>query len=273
MKKYKTLILVSTVVIFILVFCIWQNNDIVVTNYNYRTNQISEGLDGFKIAQISDLHNKEFGKKSKRLLKILEREDPNIIVITGDLIDSRRTDITVALEFIKGAAKLAPIYYVTGNHEYRLNQNNWDRLMQGMMKYQVRLLDNRIFLLEKEKGGIYLIGLGANNLADTTLNTLCSYTDKDKLQIVLAHGPQYIDHYSQSEADLVLVGHVHGGQFRLPFIGGLIAPDQGIFPKYTAGAYKVKDTTMIVNRGMGNSIIPVRIFNRPEVVIVKLSKE
>ncbi len=270
LKKWMIPILM---VIFLFVFCIWQNNDIVVTDYIYRTKEIGRTLDGYKIAQISDLHNKEFGRRSSRLLKTLRKAKPDIIVITGDLVDRRRTDITSALQFIKGASELAPIYYVTGNHEYSLQHREWDSLMQGLEGYQVRVSDNRVFHLEKDKeGGFFLLGLSEMNLADRTLGALCSYTDNDKLQIVLAHKPQYIDSYSRSEADLVLAGHAHGGQFRIPFLGGLIAPDQGLFPKYTSGIHRIRQTTLIISRGLGNSTIPLRIFNRPEVVTITLRK-
>jgi predicted MPP superfamily phosphohydrolase len=265
----KKLVIMFIVIVFIIIFCIWQNNDIVVSNYEYKTEKISDNLDGYKIAQISDLHNKEFGKNQKRLLQILKGEDPNLIVITGDVVDSRHTDIDVALEFVKGAVDIAPVYYVTGNHEYWLINDDWNKLMQGLEQYGAIILDNEVI----EMGNVdrfYLIGLNDNNLSDDTLNNLCSNLDSDKLQIVLAHEPQYLNNYSEAEVDLVLSGHAHGGQIRLPFIGGLVAPDQGFFPKYTSGTFIESDTTMIVSRGLGNSIVPIRVFNRPEVVIVKL---
>jgi predicted MPP superfamily phosphohydrolase len=269
--KNKKLVIMFIVIVFIIIFCIWENNDIVVSNYDYKTEKISDDLDGYKIAQISDLHNKEFGKNQKRLLQILKDEDPNLIVITGDVVDSRHTDIDVALEFVKGAVDIAPVYYVTGNHEYWLINDDWDKLMQGLEQYGDIILDNEVI----EMGNVdrfYLIGLNDNNLSGDTLNKLCSDLDSDKLQIVLAHEPQYLNNYSEAEVDLVLSGHAHGGQFRLPFIGGLVAPDQGFFPKYTSGTFIENDTTMIVSRGLGNSIVPIRVFNRPEVVIVKLQR-
>lgn len=102
---------------------------------------------------------------------------------------------------------------------------------------------------------------------------MCANLDSSKPQIVLAHEPQYIDNYSKAGVDLVLSGHAHGGQIRLPFIGGLVAPDQGFFPKYTAGTYKENDIVMIVSRGLGNGIILIRVFNRLEIVMVTLRKE
>lgn len=276
MKKIKSnkIVVLFFIGLVMIVFCFWQNNDIVVTDYIYKTKKISDKFDGFRIAQISDLHNKKFGKNQRNLLSILEKENPNIIVITGDIVDCNRTDINVTLEFIKGAVKIAPVCYVTGNHEYQLNNKDWNKLMQSMEKYGVKIVDNEAVNIEKEKvSGLYLIGLSDKNLSDDTLKTICTKLSSDKLQIVLAHEPQYFKNYSEAKVDLVFSGHAHGGQFRLPFIGGLFAPYQGFFPKYTSGAYKKNSTTMIVNRGLGNSIIPLRIFNRPEVVIVRLQKQ
>ncbi len=272
-KRYKIWNMRILSAVILIIFCLWQNNDIVVSDYIYKTKEIGRALDGFRIIQISDLHNKEFGKKSSRLLKVLAKAKPDIIVITGDLVDRRRTDIKAALEFIKRASELAPIYYVTGNHEYSLDRWEWDSLMDGLMKYQVRLLDNRIVHLEKNRdGGFYLMGLSEGNQADDTLKTLCSHAEADKLQIVLTHEPQYIDSYRQSDADIIFAGHAHGGQFRLPILGGLIAPGQGIFPKYTSGAHRAGHTTLIISRGLGNSVVPIRLFNRPEVVTVTLRR-
>jgi predicted MPP superfamily phosphohydrolase len=272
--KHKNFIIVFLIGVFLIFFCLWQNNDIVVSDYIYKSKKISRYLDGFKIVQISDLHNKKFGKNQKNLLKILENEAPNIIVITGDIVDSNHTNIEIALEFIRGAVEIAPVYYVTGNHEYWLNSIDSTKLMQGMEQSGVIILDNKAISIGKESDyGFYLIGLNDNNLTDSTLKTLCSTLDSNKLQILLAHEPQNIDHYSDAEVDLVFAGHAHGGQWRLPLIGGLYAPNQGLFPQYTSGVHIEDNTTMIVSRGLGNSVIPIRIFNRPQVVVVQLQKE
>lgn len=258
----------------VFIFCVWQNNDIVISKYEYKNSKTSDSLNGYKIAQISDLHNKEFGKNQKKILSKLKKEMPDLIVITGDLVDSNRTNINIAMEFIQGAVKIAPTFYVTGNHEYWLSANDRDKLMNGMKQAGVTLLDNKAVILGNEDGnGFFLLGLSDKNLSDNTLTTICSNIASNKLQILLAHEPQYFKAYCNAGVDLVLSGHAHGGQIRLPFIGGLIAPNQGIFPKYTSGTYLMDSTTMIVSRGLGNSIIPIRIFNRPEIVIVTLQKD
>jgi predicted MPP superfamily phosphohydrolase len=268
-KKVKIMIGLLVVVLSIIIFCIWQNNDIVISKYAYENNKIGDKLEGFKIAQISDLHNKEFGSKNKRLLDKLRNEKPNMIVITGDIVDRNRTNIDIALEFVKGAVEIAPVFYISGNHEYSISYNDWNKLMQNMEAHGVILMDNKTIEIGDDNG-FYIVGLGEQNLTDGTLQTLTSDLNPDKLKILLAHEPQNLKLYSQAKVDLIFAGHAHGGQFRLPFVGGLIAPNQGFFPKYTAGTYREDQTTMVVSRGLGNSVIPVRIFNRPEIVIVTL---
>lgn len=117
-----------------------------------------------------------------------------------------------------------------------------------------------------------LVGLDDRHLADETLKSLIRDCDSNCLSVVLAHEPQYIEDYSNAGADLVLSGHAHGGQFILPFIGAVVAPDQGLLPEYTEGRYDMNHTTMYVSRGLGNSVIPVRLFNRPEIVCIDLGK-
>ena len=273
-KIFKRLVILSILSLLLIIFFIWQNNDIVISNYVYKSSKLDNNLSGYKIAQLSDLHNKEFGKNQKKLLDILVDEAPDIIVITGDIVDSKNTDIDIALRLVKGATKIAPVYYVTGNHEHWLNDEDRNALLQGLQQYGVTLLDNKAVTVEKEKcKGFHLIGLSDKNLSDSTLETLCSRISPDEMKIVLAHEPQYFENYDDAGADLVLSGHAHGGQIRLPFLGGLVAPNQGFFPKYTSGTYIKNNTTMIVSRGLGNSIVPIRVFNRPEVVIVTLQKE
>lgn len=159
-KKIRKMIVFVFIGMLLVLFCIWQNNDIVISYYNYKTSQISDNLNGYKIAQISDLHNKEFAKNQKNILNLLIKENPDIIVITGDIFDSSHTNINLALEFVKGAVEIAPVFYVTGNHELWLSISDKDKLMNGMEQFGVTLLDNKVINMENENDdGFYLIGL------------------------------------------------------------------------------------------------------------------
>lgn len=194
-------------------------------------------------------------------------------------MDAGHTDIGVALDFVKEAVKIAPVYYVTGNHEASLSQYN--ELKAGLETIGVTVLDNDAVQLNHGKEAISLIGLSDPDftikgdifgevpaMVSTKLNNLAD--DENSYTILLSHRPELFESYVHCNIDLVLSGHAHGGQFRLPFIGGLIAPNQGLFPQYDAGLYTSGSTNMIVSRGLGNSIIPIRFNNRPEVVVIEL---
>lgn len=268
-KKKKRIWIWCVVIIAIAVFCYYQNKHIVITNYEYCTSQVGKDFDGYKIVQLSDLHNAKFGKDNKRLLDKVMKCSPDMIVITGDIVDSRRMKTT--LKLVGELVKLAPVYYVTGNHEYLIDEKDAEKLFQGMTDAGVRILKDETVGITKGGSSFLLVGLDDKSLADDTLRTLIK--DSRQMNVVLAHEPQHLQNYSVNGADLVLTGHAHGGQFRLPFIGGVIAPDQGFFPQYTSGKHVYGNTEMIISRGIGNSVIPVRLFNYPEVVCVELKSK
>ena len=261
------------------IWTIWGNTALTMNNIKISSSRIPTAFSGFRIAQVSDLHNAEFGKGNKKLLELLSESKPDIIVITGDLVDAGHTDIDVALDFAKGAVSVAPVYYVTGNHEASLSLYN--ELKTGLETIGVVVLEDEKIQLKRDKEVITLIGLSdpnftlksdifgkASAMVSTKLNSLTD--DESIYTILLSHRPELFESYAHCNIDLVLSGHAHGGQFRLPFIGGLIAPDQGIFPKYDAGLFTNGSTNMIVSRGLGNSIIPIRFNNRPEIIITEL---
>lgn len=263
-KKYVFVIITAI----LLIFCYWQNNMLTVSNYIYSSPKITTELDGFRIVQISDLHNKKFGN---RLIRKISALNPDIIAITGDIVDSNHTNIETALYFAEKSVEIAPTYYVTGNHEYWLDTAKREKLFSGLKSAGVQILDNKTITVKKNNSAFSLTGIDDNTLSGSFSRFLP--TNENTLNILLAHEPQYIYDYSTyGNVDLVLTGHAHGGQFRLPFIGGIIAPDQGFFPKYTSGLHKSADTSMIISRGLGNSVIPLRLFNFPDIVCIDLEK-
>ena len=281
----KALISVCTliaVLLVLIIWTIWGNTALMVSTVTVSSNRIPTAFNGFLIAQVSDLHNAVFGENNAELLQILSECKPNIIVVTGDLVDAEHTDIDVALDFAKEAAQIAGTYYVTGNHEGSLSQ--YDELKTGLESMGVVVLEDASMQLEYNGEKVTLIGLSDPSftlkgnmlgevpaMVDTKLRGLIG--DKDDYTILLSHRPELFETYVNCGVDLVLSGHTHGGQFRLPFIGGLVAPNQGLFPKYDAGLYTKGDTNMIVCRGLGNSIIPIRFNNRPEIVLLELIAE
>lgn len=273
--KYKRLkfYFIFLIIIGTFTFFIWQNNSIVVTNYEYANSKLPKTFEGYKIVQISDLHNKDF---HGRLSKKIQEANPDIIVITGDLMDRRRTRIDVVEEFLREITPIAPIYFVSGNHEQW--SDKYIELKEIIKKYKVQIIDNSYMKLSKGDSVLGLMGIAdpaiKQNESDAfymkkQLKALFLETNTD-FNILLSHRPEQFGIYEAMRVDLVFSGHAHGGQIRIPFIGGLVAPNQGIFPKYTSGIYSKGETSMVVSRGLGNSVFPLRIFNPPEIVVVTL---
>lgn len=284
MKTKKKFIVLATIVAILILLIIWiayGNTDLEIYKYNVKSEDIPSEFDNFRIVQISDLHNAEFGENNEKLLLMLKQADADIIAITGDMIDSRNTDIDVAISFAQKAINIAPVYYVNGNHESRV-LGEYEKLKQGLIDAGVTILENSSADITIGDEAITLIGLNDSSFTmeeyvDDTMMQNVSHQlmsvvpDNDNYKVLLAHKPHYFDAYA-GKVDLVLSGHAHGGQFRIPFIGGLVAPGQGLFPEYYEGSYIKEDTEMIVSRGIGNSIIPFRINNKPEIVVAELTK-
>ena len=279
MKKKRLIILgVVVALMTIILWTAWGNTALELNTYTVSSNELPDAFDGYRIAHISDLHNAELGDSNEKLLSMLREAEPDIIAITGDLIDSRNTNIEVALAFAEEAMKIAPCYYVTGNHEARVSE--YDELKAGLEAAGVVVLENERTEIELSGEAITILGVDDPSFntdylfgdsASVVSNTLAEIsTEDDGLTVLLSHRPELFDTYVACGMDLTLSGHAHGGQFRLPFVGGLVAPNQGLFPKYDSGLYTSGSTNMIVSRGIGNSLLPFRFNNRPEVILIEL---
>ena len=220
----KTLISVCTLIAALIIWTMWSNTALMLSTVTVSSNRIPAAFNGFRIAQISDLHNAVFGEDNAELLQILSECEPNIIVITGDLVDAEHTDIDVALDFAKEAVQIADTYYVTGNHEASLSQ--YDELKAELENTGVVVLEDKAMQLEYNGDDITLIGLSDPSftlkgnmfgevpaMVDTKLRGLIG--DKDNYTILLSHRPELFEAYVICGVDLVLSGHAHGGQFRL----------------------------------------------------------
>ena len=268
-----------------LAYMLWENTHFVITNYEYKAPKVPREMNGLRLLQISDLHNQSFGKGNRRLLQIsdlhnqsfgkenrrlleaVRRCEPDGIMITGDLIDSTFTDTDKALTFAKALTDIAPVYYCTGNHEHRLEAVELERFLADLEDAGVCVLWDRAVPFY---GGT-LAGLQEPSGREHSVRELIRDIPEEDFVLLLSHKPHYFEHYL--DADLVLTGHAHGGQVRLPWIGGLFAPGQSWFPKYTEGFYTMEDTTMLVSRGAGNSHRIPRVFNFPELVLLTLRCE
>ena len=280
LTKKKTICILSGILLILIVWTAWGNAALELNTYTISSRGLPDAFDGYRIAQVSDLHNAEFGDGNQRLLDMLREAEPDMIAITGDLIDSRKTNIAVALAFAEEAVRIAPCYYVSGNHEARVPE--YRELKAGLEAAGVTVLDDARVEIEISGKSITIIGVNDPSFLADYLTSDAAVMDRKlselssedaSFTILLSHRPELFDTYAAHEMDLVLTGHAHGGQFRLPLIGGLIAPNQGLFPKYDDGLYSEGNTNMIVSRGLGNSIISFRFNNRPEVVLIVLKSQ
>ncbi|MBR4236516.1 MAG: metallophosphoesterase [Clostridia bacterium] len=264
----------------LVVWTLWANTALVVTRCTFVSQRVPAAFDGFVILQVSDLHDAELGEDNSEIADAAAQAQPDIIVITGDHIDSNRLNIARSLSLAARLAQIAPVYYVTGNHEAALSNDNYTELKNGLAAAGVAVLEDGAVYIERGNDAIRLIGLNDLGFYKGTvpvkqqklLKNLTLLNDESCFSLVLSHRPELIDIYAQGKADLVLCGHAHGGQIRLPFIGGLYSPGQGMLPEYTSGLYRKGDTSIFVSRGIGNSKFPLRFNNRPELAVITLKR-
>ena len=274
-KRNKKLGFVIVGMLVCIAYCFAQNNWIEIDYLKIELNNLPLELSGLKIAHVSDVHLPKNASTLEKLIEKVNRQNPDIIVITGDIID-RSTDITTSelARLAKGLSRITTTFTVTGNHEFDNGHvGEWKRVST---RNGVIVLDNKIYIYEKNGESVAFIGLQdgyeycPGNFKDIHLT-------ENMPRILLAHRPElfetYSSHSNSINPHLVFSGHAHGGQFRIPFTGqGIIAPDQGFFPKYTSGIYFSNSVYMVVSRGLGNSIIPIRINNRPHLPTVELRR-
>lgn len=264
MINVKMLTITIIVIIAIVVFLYVQNHWLQVSNYSLAYNRLPKEFDGYKIVHLSDLHDQTFGEKQKKIIDQINVINPDIIVFTGDLIDHRRYDLNSSMDLIRGIAEKYKVYYVTGNHEAWTGKI--EEIEKSLLEAGAVVLRNDIETIEIDGGQIDIIGIDDPDFG----NDLPLY-ELDNFSIMLSHRSELVEHYEASKVNVVFTGHAHGGQFRL-FDKGLISPNQGFFPKYTKGVHELGKTKLVISRGLGNSLFPFRIFNRPEIVVVELKK-
>ena len=285
MKRGK-MILFTFILLFVFLFLIRlyiDNDTIKTTKYQINSSKIPSTFDGYKILQLSDLHNKNF---EKRLFDKIELEKPDIIVMTGDMVSSNSLDFFNFLSLAQKLAEKYPVYYIKGNHEGRLSEEDYKVIDDALKIYGVKVLDNEKIVLEKENKHLNLYGMWCNqryySRADADVNYILKKDTVTKLlgkpntheyNVLLMHTPTYFDAYASWGADLVLSGHIHGGMIRLPFAGGIFSPDRKLFPKYCYGKYSLGNSTMIISSGLNKGEAGFRFFNQPEIVVVTLKNE
>lgn len=249
-----------------------------IRRYEIITDKMTENI---RIALITDLHSCRYGKDEKELIRAIDSQNPDMILLGGDICDDKISDDNVEF-LLKGIADRYSCYYVTGNHEYW--SGRIDDMLELFRSYGVTVLNGSCDIPEIRDRQLMICGITDPDAMRYTedgmvlglqLDAAAEAIDRDYYTILLTHRPELIGLYQQYPFDLILSGHAHGGQWRLPgVVNGLFAPDQGFLPEYAGGVYKLPDTTMIVSRGLARESTPIpRIFNRPELVIVTLTHD
>ena len=285
---YKIIFIFIGIFILLYLYIKYNVNTLEVTKYVVENKKVPKEFDGYNIVQISDLHSKLFGENNKKLIQKIKSLNPDIVVVTGDLIDGENNNYNVALDFMKEISKLYRVYYIIGNHEQKsLIKKYKDEYKDYFNKlHQIDFvnLDNNKVEIVKGDSNINLYGLTVpyscykylfDNQETTSididfLEEKLGKVDREQFNILLAHTPFYFDEYEKWGADLTLCGHVHGGIVRLPIVGGLLSPDRKFFPKYDLGEYTKNKSTMIVSKGLGGSKVLIRVNCKPEIVNIKL---
>lgn len=267
----KKLLKFCLFIIAIYLFLYINNHWIITTEHEYKSDKVPVSFDGFRITQVSDLHDAVFGDRQEKLVKKVAATNPDVIFITGDVIDSNRYDLEQSLQAVRQFVKIADVYYVIGNHEVATNQVQ--EIYEALTAIGVHVMPNTSVKLERAGESISIIGIEDplnGHETQNMLSTALAGVNQEELTVLLAHRPEKFNTYVANNINLVFSGHAHGGQIRIPFVGGLIAPGQGFLPKYTAGTFEDGETTMNVSRGLGNSTVPYRIFNLPQLIVVEL---
>lgn len=256
------------------------NTLIQVSKYEIKSDKIPKEFDKFKIVHLSDFHSYGFGKNNFKVLKKINDEVPDIIVMTGDMVNKYDENFEKFLDLAKDLSEKYKIYYIVGNHEARLRKEDLNFIIEKLKKFGVRILNDEKITIVRKKEHINIYGIhiplsyykviNKSTNVESVISKFLNHCNKDEYNILLAHNPLYFEEYSKQNIDLTLSGHVHGGMIRLPFIGAVLSPERKFFPKYSSGVYEINNKKLLVSRGLGHSRKGLRLFNKREIVSITL---
>lgn len=248
-------------------------DDLEISRYEVASQKLPESFDGFKIVQLSDLHGAEFGEDGMELVEKVKELEPDIIALTGDFVTDEG-DLAAVEKLAARLVKLCPVYFVSGNHEF--GSGLAVKVRNILERAGVKYLSNEYLTISRGEDEILLGGVEdplayADMLSPDELAQKMNDAAPDAFKILLGHRNYWMTEYPELPVDLIFCGHAHGGLIRIPGVGGLIGTDRRLFPDFDAGEYNNGRYTLIVSRGLGNSVPIPRVFNRPEIVCVELS--
>ena len=247
-------------------------DDLEISRYEVESAKLAESFDGFRIVQLSDLHGAEFGDDGMGLVEKVRELEPDIIALTGDFITDEN-DLAAVKKLAERITKLCPVYFVSGNHEF--GSGFAVELRNILEDAGVKYLSNEYLTISRGEDSILLGGVEdpnayADMITPEELAQKMNEAAPATFKILLGHRNYWMTEYPELPVDLILSGHAHGGLVRIPGVGGLIGTDRHLFPDFVEGKFNNGNYTMIVSRGLGNSVPIPRIFNRPEIVCVTL---
>ncbi|WP_315070156.1 metallophosphoesterase [uncultured Clostridium sp.] len=270
------------VALFLLAVGLYLGNKLMrVSKYEIKSDKIPKEFSNFKIVHLSDFHSHSFIGNTNKIVKKVDDQKPDIIVMTGDMVNKYDKKFDRFLELAKVLSKKYKIYYIVGNHEQRLTKSDLKLILDRLNKLGIKILKDEKIILKRKKDYLNLYGIDVplkfykirnKPLIDLEeiITPVLESCKVEEYNILLAHNPLYFEKYAKYNVDLILSGHVHGGMIRLPFLGGLLSPERKFFPKYSSGIYEANNKKMIVSRGIGHSKPLIRIFNMPEILSITL---
>lgn len=275
MRRRKTAVLLVLTALLAAGFLLWGNCSLQTTETALVSPALPPAFDGLRIVELADLHGRVFGRGSRRLLAAVRRAEPDLICIDGDLFDEH-TDLAMLPPLLRGLCAIAPVYYVTGNHEWRVP--GLRGILAQMRACGVTVLQDDWRVLRRGEDALVLAGTDdpcgpterktpAELIAD-----IRAEAGEAAFLLLLAHRNDQLPQWSALGVQAVLAGHCHGGVVRLPFVGGLFGTDRRLFPAWDAGLYRQGETALYVSRGLGYTNVHFRLFNRPEVAVIVLRR-
>lgn len=275
MRRRKTAVLLVLTALLAAGFLLWGNCSLQTTETALVSPALPPAFDGLRIVELADLHGRVFGRGSRRLLAAVRRAEPDLICIDGDLFDEH-TDLAMLPPLLRGLCAIAPVYYVTGNHEWRVP--GLRGILAQMRACSVTVLQDDWRVLRRGEDALVLAGTddpcgpAERKTPAELIADIRAEAGEAAFLLLLTHRNDQLPQWSALGVQAVLAGHCHGGVVRLPFVGGLFGTDRRLFPAWDAGLYRQGETALYVSRGLGYTNVHFRLFNRPEVAVIVLRR-
>lgn len=275
MRRRKTAVLLVLTALLAAGFLLWGNCSLQTTETALVSPALPPAFDGLRIVELADLHGRVFGRGSRRLLAAVRRAEPDLICIDGDLFDEH-TDLVMLPPLLRGLCAIAPVYYVTGNHEWRVP--GLRGILAQMRACGVTVLQDDWRVLRRGEDALIVAGTddpcgpAERKTPAELIADIRAEAGEAAFLLLLTHRNDQLPQWSALGVQAVLAGHCHGGVVRLPFVGGLFGTDRRLFPAWDAGLYRQGETALYVSRGLGYTNVHFRLFNRPEVAVIVLRR-